>query len=156
MLTLIFAIPEVSTINNPEMSIANRCEKYIAKNERLKLKLYFCSEGIATIGYGRNLISTGINKEEAQLLLKNDIEKAVIALYGIFTIDKVKSWPYDVQIAIIDMIFNIGEHGFKQFKKMIAAIKNRNFELAAKELLDSRYAKQVPNRAKRNADMLRK
>ena len=156
MLTLIFAIPEVSTINNPEISIANRCEKYIAKNEGLRLKLYFCSERIATIGYGRNLINTGISKKEAQLMLENDIEKAIAILRDIFTFDEMKLWPQDMQIAMVDIVFTLGEYGFKQFGKMITAIKNKNFRLAAEELLDSRYAEQVPSRAKRNADMFRK
>ena len=155
MLTLVFVIPEVSTINNPETPIVNRCEKYITDNEGLRLKLYFCSEGIATIGYGRNLVNTGISREEAQLMLKNDIKKAVTVLCDIFTVDEIKSWSYNTQIAMVDMIFNIGEYGFKQFKKMITAIKDKNFELAAKELLDSLYAQQVPNRANRNADAIR-
>lgn len=145
ILTLIFA--------NPEM---NSCEKYIAENEGLNLKLYLCSEGKTTIGYGRNLINVGISEEEARLMLKNDINKATTVLYDIFTIDEIESWPGNIKIAMIDMIFNLGEHGFKKFKKMITAIKTNNFELAAKELLDSRYARQVPNRAKRNAGMIYK
>ena len=146
-----FVIPEASITNSPELPIVNSCKIYITENEGLRLKLYFCSEGIATIGYGRNLIDTGISKEEAQLMLKNDIEKAIAILYAVFTVDEINSWPQDIQIAMVDIIFTLGERGFKQFKKMITAIKNKNFRLAAEELLDSLYARQLPNRAAKNA-----
>ena len=151
MLTFIFVTPEASTTNSPEMLVANRCKKYIAENEGLKLKLYFCSEGIATIGYGRNLVNTGISKEEARLMLENDIEKAIAVLYAVFTVDEINSWPQNVQVVMVDIIFTLGECGFKQFEEMITAIKNKNFRLAAKELLDSLYARQLPNRAAKNA-----
>ena len=156
MLTLIFVTPEASTTNSSEMPVANKCKTYITENEGLRLKLYFCSEGIATIGYGRNLIDTGISKEEAQLMLENDIEKAIAVLYAVFTVDEINSWPQDIQIVMVDIIFTLGEYGFKQFEEMITAIKNKNFKLAAEELLDSLYAEQVPGRAKRNADTIRK
>ena len=155
-LTFILVIPEVSTTNSPKTSVANKCKKYVTENEGLKLKLYFCSEGIATIGYGRNLINTGISKEEAQLMLENDIEKAIAVLYAVFTVDEINSWPQDMRIAMVDIIFTLGERGFKGFEKMITAIKNRNFRLAAEELLNSLYAEQVPSRAKRNAGMIKK
>ena len=151
ILTFIFVTPEASTINSSEILITNKCRKYIAENEGLRLKLYFCSEGIATIGYGRNLIDTGISKEEAQLMLENDIGKAIAILYDVFTFDEMKLWPKNMQIAMVDMVFTLGERGFKQFEKMITAIKNKNFRLAAEELLDSLYARQLPNRAAKNA-----
>lgn len=131
-------------------------EEYIAENEGLRLKVYFCSAGIATIGYGRNLVNVGISKEEAQLMFENDIDKATTILYDVFTFDEVQSWSHKAQIALVDMIFNLGGRGFRKFRKMIMAIKHRNFDVAAKELLDSRYARQVPNRAKRNADIIRR
>ena len=150
-LALIFVTPEASIMNSPELPIINRCKTYIIENEGLRLKLYFCSEGIATIGYGRNLVNTGISKEEAQLMLENDIEKAIAILYDVFTFDETNSWPQDMRIAMVDIIFTLGERGFKRFDKMIVAIKNKNFKLAAEELLDSLYARQLPNRAAKNA-----
>ena len=68
------------------------------------------------------------------------------------------SWYDDqeeiVQLVLCDMAFNLGLPKLKQFKLMLAAIESGDMEAAASELLDSNYARQVPNRAKRNADML--
>jgi lysozyme len=134
----------------------DKLEKYIADNEGLRLKPYRCSEEKLTIGYGRNLDSTGISEKEALFMLQADIEKAAVTLYGIFTFDEIESWHYEVHIALTDMVFNLGGRGFKRFKKMIKAIKSNDFKSAAREMLDSRYAKQVPNRAIRNAKQLLK
>jgi len=53
------------------------------------------------------------------------------------------------------MAFNLGVAGLLGFKKMIVALKNGNYQLAAKECLDSRYAKEVGARAKRVAETIR-
>lgn len=45
------------------------------------------------------------------------------------------------------MCFNLGIAGLLKFKKFIAAVNDGFFELAAKEMLDSLWAKQVGNRA---------
>jgi lysozyme len=52
------------------------------------------------------------------------------------------------------MAYNLGIGRLSKFKKMIAALDSRDYELAAKEMLDSTYAKQVKGRAKRNAHMM--
>jgi lysozyme len=59
------------------------------------------------------------------------------------------------QIALISIMF-AGIRTFMEFKRMIAAINRMDWNTAADELLDSKYAKvDVPNRAKRLAKMLR-
>ena len=56
---------------------------------------------------------------------------------------------------IIDVIFNIGITRLYGFKKMRAAIEAGDFETAAKEMLDSKYARQVAYRARLNAQILK-
>jgi len=53
------------------------------------------------------------------------------------------------------MVFNLGPGGFGKFKKAIAAMKKEEWEEAANEMLDSRWARQVGNRAKELAAMMR-
>jgi lysozyme len=58
------------------------------------------------------------------------------------------------KIVLLDMAYNLGVDGLLKFRKMLAAIDRRDYELAAKEMLDSRYARQVKGRAQRNALMM--
>lgn len=52
------------------------------------------------------------------------------------------------QEVLIMMVFQLGEKGVGRFRKMIEAIEKKDYELAAKEMLDSRWAQQTPNRAR--------
>jgi hypothetical protein len=53
------------------------------------------------------------------------------------------------------MRFQLGGSGFRKFKKMIAAVKNRDWEQVAIQAEDSRWFKQVPRRAKEIVAILR-
>jgi lysozyme len=58
-------------------------------------------------------------------------------------------------MALTDMVFNLGMTKFLGFKKMIQAIKDKDFDKAAIELMDSSYARQVKIRAIKNRDLIR-
>lgn len=55
----------------------------------------------------------------------------------------------------VDLVFNMGKKGLSKFRGMLSAISKGDFNTAAKELLDSNYAKQVGQRAVENAEILR-
>jgi lysozyme len=116
----------------------------IMKHEGLKLKPYVCTAGKLTIGYGRNLEQNGITEDEASYLLDCDIFRAMEDLRKIF---KYESLPQNVRAALINMMFNLGLPRFRSFKKMIAAINEKNYVQAAVEMLDSKWALQVGQRA---------
>jgi len=63
--------------------------------------------------------------------------------------------PEDVQRALGNMCYNLGINGVLGFKKMLAALQDGDRELAAVEALDSTWATQVPNRARRVTDLMR-
>ena len=129
-------------------------KKYIQNNEGLSLKPYLCTAGKTTIGYGRNLDSVGISEDEANVLLLNDIERCFNELTEIFGMD-FYDMEHNVQVVLTDMIFNLGKTSFLGFRKMINAVRNNDYDLAAIEILDSEYAKKdVPNRARRNAVLM--
>jgi lysozyme len=48
---------------------------------------------------------------------------------------------------MVNLIFNMGMSTFRKFKKTIQHMENGDYELAAAELLNSRYAQQVGQRA---------
>lgn len=128
---------------------------YIKLNEGLRLKPYRCSAGKLTIGYGRNLEDKGISKEEADAMLDSDMADCIFSLYDIFKLDGYENLTSNRRMVLIDMMFNLGKTRFSKFKKMIQAIKNSDFDEAAKQLLDSRYAKQLPCRSERNAKFMK-
>ena len=131
--------------------LAQRIIDTIKENEGLRLNAYTCSEGKITIGYGRNLEGRGITQEEADYLFENDIERLTDSLMWC---DMIQDTP-EVNIVLFDMAYQMGFAGLMKFKNMLAAIKVQDYNLAAHELLDSKYARQTPERAQRNADILR-
>ena len=117
----------------------------LIKDEGIKLKPYKDSVGKLTIGIGRNLIDRGITKEEAILLLANDIKIVKREIKKIFP--KFSSYTERRQLALMNMYFNLGYNKFSTFKRMIKAIKEEDWQQAGIEALKSRWAKQVGNRA---------
>lgn len=112
--------------------------------------------GYWTIGYGRLIDERrggGITKEEAEMLLQNDIRNRIDRLNN--AIPGFGSYPVCVQKALVNMAFQLGMDGLLNFKKMIAALENGDYVKAAEEGLDSRWAQQTPNRAKEVTDMIR-
>lgn len=97
-----------------------------------------------TIGWGRNLSDNGISVDEAELMFQNDLKRALTDLNPF-------PWfvnsPENVQAALVNMSFNLGITRLLGFKRMIAAINEKNYTLAAREALDSKWASQVGRRA---------
>lgn len=127
------------------MSIG-RIKELLIKHELIKLKPYRCSSGFLTIGVGRNLDSRGITSDEALFLLNNDINQTKIECYQHFQ-DWYPCLSSVRQDVIINMVFNIGIPSLLQFKRMIKALKKRDYNEASKEMLDSKWARQVTIRA---------
>ena len=130
----------------------NRLRDMIIKHEGVMLVMYHDSEGIPTIGVGRNLERVpAISRDEAMYLLDNDIEDArndLATLLPGLMIDHVRK---DV---LVDMVFNLGVTRFSKFKRMIAALKDGDYKRAAVEMLDSKWARQVGKRAQELARMM--
>lgn len=110
-------------------------------------------QGIPTVGVGRNLMDVGISEEESTYLLMNDIERAIVASKKL-TPD-FESLGVVRQMVLVDMAFNMGPKRLAGFKKMLAAISRQDFEDAAEEMLDSKWARQVGRRADALAGMMR-
>jgi len=125
----------------------------IKKHEGLRLRPYKCSAGKLTIGYGRNIEDSGISKQEAEIMLCNDISSCESELDLNIPIWRGLSEPR--RAVLINMVFNLGYPRFSKFKKMLKAIKDKDFNRAAAEMLDSRWARQVGNRAIELAEIMK-
>lgn len=126
--------------------------KLIKKHEGLRLTPYRCSSQKISIGWGRNLQDNGITLDEAETMLQHDVGTAI---------KEAESLPFFAslnqvrQAVIVDMIFNLGLPRFGMFKKMIAAIEKEHWTVAADEMLNSRWARQVGKRANTLSEMMR-
>lgn len=118
--------------------------KQLKKHEGLELKPYKCTSNKLTIGIGRNLEDVGISEIEAEYLLMNDLDTYMTAA-------KTYGWYNGLNDArkavIVSMLFNMGQTNFNKFLKMKQALDVGDFSEAAKQMLSSKWAKQVKGRA---------
>lgn len=123
----------------------------IKRHEGLKLHPYKCTAGKTTIGYGRNLDDKGITASEAEEMLLTDMCEVEERLFT----EGLLSGLNDARKAVlINMGYQLGLSGLFKFKKMIAAVDRKEYELAAKEMLASLWAKQTPRRAKELSEQM--
>lgn len=120
----------------------------LKRHEGSRTHVYECPAGYMTIGVGRNIDPNGglgLSEDEIDYLLENDLRRCEREL-GRF------SWFDDLDVirqdALINMCFNLGFTRLLKFKNMLAAIAEGRYSLAAVEALDSKWAKQVGDRAK--------
>ena len=125
----------------------------ITGHESYRRHPYRCTAGKWTIGIGRNLDDVGLDAEEARFLLDRDITRCLdhLAQFAWFEgLDRVR------QRALIDMRFQLGRDGFIGFMRMLDAFARQDYDRAADEALDSKWARQdTPARAREIADMIR-
>ena len=133
-----------------------RIIEILRKHEGVETHAYKCSSGKTTVGVGRNIEAgsgPGLSNNEIDYLLANDVERVNKELVNTF------SWYKDLDIvrkdAMTDLCFNIGLPRMMGFKKALAAMAIEDYETAAAEFLDSRWAKQVGSRSVTITDMVR-
>lgn len=142
-----------------------RLEKVLEKDEGRKYEAYDCN-GVMHIGIGHNILGRDLsettleflNVEDEDELLEvtltdaqvdylfaKDVNIAVDDLKKVFgaEFDKLSDVRQEV---LINMMFNLGGPKFRRFKKLIDAIISEDFKTAAEQILDSRAARQLPER----------
>ena len=117
----------------------------LRKHEGVRHLPYCDTVGKITIGVGRNLTDRGLAQDEITLLFENDIKLSSDILDSLFT--NWHEFPIQARHALISMAFNLGGPRLTKFKKMRAALENRDFLAAAEEAHASLWARQVPARA---------
>ena len=131
----------------------------IKKHEGFVPKIYKDSLGFATIGYGHLVLpeeqweeGKEYSKEQLEHVFKNDFNNALAhansLMDGMDLDDKARE-------VIIEMVFQLGVGGVGKFKKMWEALKNKDYGEASFQMMDSRWAKQTPNRAESLSKVMR-
>ena len=126
----------------------------IKRDEGFRQHPYRDNQGFLTVGYG-TLIEDGISEYEGHLLLYHRLD-VVLGELGEKAPVPLDEMPDNVARAVANMAYNLGIPRLLGFKKMWKAIAVKDYETAAKEALDSKWARQVGSRAERIAEMIRR
>jgi len=134
------------------MDLLNKLTNQIIRHEGVQLKPYKCPAGYLTIGAGRNLEGKGITFAEAMDLLQNDIDECTDDLSDIFS--QFAVLPENIQHVLVDMRLNLGYNGFREFKKLIQAVKDKNWQAMKENMVMSLWYRQVGDRSKNLVKMV--
>lgn len=130
----------------------DRLKLTLTRHEGSRDKPYFDSVGKTTIAIGRNLDDVGLFPDEIDLMFRNDVRRCERELRNQFKFfDDLNSPRAEV---LLNMAFNLGLPRLKGFKRMFVALSQENYREAAVEMLDSKWARQVGNRAKELSNVM--
>lgn len=144
----------------------------IQRHEGLRLKVYPDQNGTATIAIGFNLeaggaqavcMKFGIDYQatlagspitEAQCNSLFEYSYAVVLADLIILFPGLNAMPDNVAAVLCDMRYELGYTGFREFHEFIAAVKAGDWKEAAVQMLDSKWAQEVPNRVHDDVAMM--
>ena len=122
----------------------------IKKHEGYRARVYRCSEGFETIGYGFAIKDLELDEDIAEQILIRKLYDLNCKIQDRFR------WFDDLpKEVIVNMCYQMGVTGFSKFKKTIFLLKHKDYTKASFEMLDSKWALQTPHRAEELSQILR-
>lgn len=137
-------------------SLKEMVRKQLRRDEGTVPHAYQDHLGYWTIGVGRLIDERkggGLTDEEIDFLLENDINKRKAALF--IQIPWIRDLSEPRLGVLLNMSFQMGVEGLLKFKTTLSLVKEGKYEEASKQMLNSLWAKQTPERAKRLAEQLK-
>ena len=141
----------------------NKLREQLKIDEGVKYEVYDDHLGYKTFGIGHLVkptdeeygapCGTPVSEERVNSVFDEDVETYIAEAEKVF--GNLQEMPQEAQQVIVNMCFNMGEPRLSQFKKFIKAIHDEDWKTASVEMLDSRWAKQVGDRANRLADRIK-
>ena len=135
----------------------------VKKNDSGQHVLYLDHLSLPTLGIGHLInewdeeygkpVGTPVTDERVNELFAKDIEVTIDECKKLF--DTFDDLPEEVQLIIANMMFNMGRPRLSKFKGMKRGVDARDWNAAADEMVDSRWYKQVTNRAERLVERMR-
>ena len=135
----------------------------LSGDEGCKYSIYLDHLGLPTFGIGHLIrasdpeynqpIGTAVPEERVRNVFMLDVAVTKIDCLRLYP--DFDMLPEECQLIIANMMFNMGYKRLSKFKKMRAAVNKRDWDIAADEMVDSRWNTQVPNRAKRLVKRMR-
>lgn len=101
-------------------------------------------------------VGTPVSEERVRTCFERDLDTAISECNALYGEGHFGSWPDEVQQVLVNMMFNMGRTrlgGFKNFRK---ALEEQRWHQAAIEGRDSKWYRQVTNRAERLMERLEK
>ena len=139
----------------------DRLKDSVKQHEGYRNKVYLDTLGKRTVGVGHLCVEDfwedDKEYEESFLMeiLEKDLQEAIhgarslMGEYGCADIDE------QAEEILIEMVFQLGKTGVSKFKNMWKCLSELNYVGASYEMLDSKWAKQTPNRAKSMAKIMK-
>lgn len=135
----------------------------IEADEGCKYEIYKDHLGYLTFGIGHLIKEsdpehgqeegTAVSEERVAKAFQEDIDQVLADCDKLY--DDYEELPEEVRLIIANMMFNLGYPRLSAFKGMKAGVDARDWNKAADEMVDSRWYKQVPNRAERLVQRMR-
>lgn len=137
-----------------------RLKKQVIANEGIRKTAYKDTLNNWTIGVGHliklpdeeYLLDKELTDLEVDQIFVTDLNQAIDDARKFIDADSIPDEAFEV---VVDMAFNLGLPKLSKFKNFQQALKDKDFVKASEEMLDSLWAKQLPNRSKRLAEIMR-
>ena len=130
---------------------------------QVKYEIYNDHLGYPTFGIGHLVVEsdeehgkpvgTPVSEDRVNSVFEKDVAIMIDEAKKIFP--NLDELPEEAQQVIVNMTFNMGRPRLSQFKKFIAGVNAGDWNKAAVEMMDSRWAKQVGARAERLRDRIK-
>ncbi len=126
-------------------------------DEGCKYVTYKCSEDRLTFGIGHLVlpddpeydqpVGTAVSSDRVTECFDKDVGTVIAESKKLYP--QFDSLPEEVKLIICNMLFNLGLPTLSKFKDMKKAIDAEQWSAAADAMLDSKWARQLPNRSGR-------
>jgi len=141
----------------------DKLREELAEDEGCKYEIYLDHLGLPTFGIGHLItkndpecgqnVGTVIEQSRVQSAFNLDITVTIEDCHRLYK--DFKELPEEVQLIVANMMFNLGYPRLEKFKDMYFNISTRNWQGAANEMVNSKWYRQVTNRAERLVQRMR-
>ena len=139
----------------------SRLLESVKKHEGYRNKVYLDTLGKRTVGVGHLCVEDFWEDDKEyeekflMTILEHDLSSAIKGANDLMAENGCMDMNEKAHEIIIEMVFQLGKTGVSKFKNMWKALSGLEYSAAADQMLDSRWAKQTPNRANGMADVMR-
>lgn len=140
-----------------------KLREQIAYDEGIEHKIYLDHLGLPTFGIGHLIresdpehgseVGTLVSEDRVNEAFESDIQTVLSDCNKLYS--DFEDLPEEAQLIIANMMFNLGYPRLSKFKGMKRGVDDRDWNAAADEMVDSRWYRQVTNRAERLVQRMR-
>ena len=139
----------------------DRLLESVKKHEGYRNKVYLDTLGKRTVGVGHLCVEDFWEDDKEyeekflMTILEHDLQTAIKGAKELMEDHGCADIDEQAEEILIEMVFQLGKNGVSKFKNMWKALAEKNYIGASYEMLDSRWSKQTPNRAKAMAKTMK-